>query len=85
MAHDQCVVTEHEAVGSEGLPVDAGRHGRIHAFERVGEPGAECPAVVVAVLGEGVPGKIVFHLGGPYFRTRHLAALHMWGTSSGMS
>ena len=74
MAVDQRVVAEHQAIAPRGLagsmPV---RYGRVDAFERVDEAGAERPTVVVASSASesyGLSSSII---------------AHMCGTSSGMS
>ena len=65
-----------QAVRGERRAVDAARHGRVDAGERVVEARAERPARVVVGLDEAGVGNrfIVFGLG-------H----HMWGTCSGTS
>ena len=50
VAVDQRVVAEREAVADESARVEAVGHRRVDAFERVGEPGAERPAVTRVVV-----------------------------------
>ena len=50
VAVDQRVVAEGEAEADKRTGVEAVRNGRVDAFERVGEPGAERPAVTLVVI-----------------------------------
>ena len=82
VAVDQRVVAEGEAVADQRAGVEAVGDGGVDAFERVGEPGAERPAVtLVVVLGEQVVRVVVESSAGAHVSD----APHMWGTSSGMS
>jgi hypothetical protein len=77
VAVDQGIIAEHEAVGGQRRAIDPGGHGGVHALQRIGEAGAERPAVVAGLLGQGLVGAvlvIVTHTGP-----------HMCGTSSGIS
>ena len=60
VAVDQRVVAEGEAVAGQRARVEAVGDGRVDALQRVGEPGAERPAVaLVVVLGEQVVRVVV--------------------------
>ena len=56
---DQRVVAEHQAVRGQRRRRRRRRHGGVDAGQRVGEAGAERPALVVGLLGERLVGGVV--------------------------
>jgi hypothetical protein len=73
VGQDERVVAEHQAVLRQRGGVDACRHRRVHAGQRIGETRTEGPADVTDGVGEPVVGGAL------------VIGHHMCGTSSGMA